>query len=1207
MIRQYLDFEITILPQETGHYSVAVSTPGGDAAGVLSLPTDNPDFQALLKRLELLDTDETVLSELGQMLFLALFQGAIKEVYTRSQGILLNDQGLRLRLNISPKATAVLGLPWEFLYDPDQGPLALLDAPIVRYLPESARTPLLQTELPLRVLLTGAQTPPALEVERELQEVQAALSELGEQVQITLEPHLTPRKLQHLLREDFHVWHFVGHGSYSRDGRTGQLALEDDHGDAEMVSATQLGILLNRSTLRLVVLDACQGARLAIDPFRSMAPAIIRADVAAVVAMQFTVPEEATRAFAGEFYRALAAGLPIDTCVTEGRKAVMNSVGLNRADWGTPVIYTRARDARLFDIEQQPVLPKPPERPTTVLDTKELALDALEVEPALVRAPATNLPTPPTALIGREQDVAAVRERLSRPEVRLLTLTGAAGAGKTRLGIEVAAGFQDDFTDGVFFVNLARITTPDQVLTAIAQTLGLKEQPELALISVLRDYLRSRQLLLVLDNFEQVLPAARQVTELLAAAPALQVLITSRAALRVSGEHEYTVQPLALPDLDDLPGLLELSRSPAVALFVERVRSVKPSFGLTNENAAIVAEICHRLDGLPLAIELAAARSRVLPMASLLAQLSNRLDLLTGGARDLVTRQQTLRGAIAWSYELMPEDKRQLFTRVGVFMGGCTVEAVTAICYEPESSQGSRKNNTPIMVLNGLTALVDMSLLQQIENSDDELRFTMLETIREYALELLIERDEFDRLRRRHAEYYLALAEVGEPLFYEPEQEHWITRLEREHDNLLTALGWAAEQNDGLALLRLGQALWMFWHTRGYLAEGRHWLNLALTAKDESVLPDNEAPAMAEERRRLRARVLNGAARLALTQGDVAQAHTLYEEALALFQSIGDRRGSAIVLNGLAGLAGRLDDHVRSEALFEEGLAHFQALGDTLNVARLLSNRALVALFRDDTSSARDFLEESLSLRRSLGDTIGMIWSLANLGEIANREGDGVQAIARYTESLAVSRKLRAREGIAVCLEGMAQALASLGQELRAARLWGAAEALRETFGAARQQAWRAHYEAAITAARVLADAAEFDREWAGGREAALEQIIAEANAVLPTLSPPQIVLEAPAAPTTPELHITASGETRVIQIDQLPMTIGRDRTSDLVIDDARVSRRHAQFMLREDSHWIVDLRSTNGTFVNGTRVQESELHNGDRLSLGGLEMMFRA
>ena len=353
-MKSYLDFEIAIGALGADRYALAVRGPGGEASDVLSLPDDD-SFAALLARLQHLDTDEDSLAQLGQALFRAVFRGPIKDVYARSQGVLGPDQGLRLRFTVPPGAARVHAMPWEFLYDPDQGPLALLDAPVVRYLPQQDRIPSLAAPTPLRVLLSAAQTAPPAEVERELAAVQEALAGRDGLVQLTLEPHLTTARLQRLLRAGFHIWHFVGHGGRSAGG--GALLLEDPHGDEEPVSALQLGVMLNRSGLRLVVLDACGSAELATDPFRAVAPALIRAQVPAVVAMQFQVPEEATRAFAAEFYRALAEGLPIDACVTEGRRAVMNVTGLRRPDWGIPVIYTRAPDGRLFD---------PPASPPTV-------------------------------------------------------------------------------------------------------------------------------------------------------------------------------------------------------------------------------------------------------------------------------------------------------------------------------------------------------------------------------------------------------------------------------------------------------------------------------------------------------------------------------------------------------------------------------------------------------------------------------------------------------------------------------------------------------------------------------------------------------------------------------------------------------------------------------------------------------------------------
>jgi hypothetical protein len=357
MFKDYALFDIRIRGIDLEHSTVEVhSELGGDANGVFVSPTNVAAYPQYIARLQRLDTDEDMLVDLGQILFSAIFSSGIKEVYTRSQGKLAPDQGLRLRFDIDPALSSIAAMPWEFLYDPDQGPLVMLDAPIVRYLSQQSPPPVLKAPLPLKVLVTGAITPPAPDVNRELTEVRAALADLAQtgQVTIQVEEHLTRAKLQRLLRSGFHIWHFIGHGALSRDGSSGTLLFEDASGSADAVSARELGIFLNRSGLQLIVLDACGSAQLMTDPYRSIAPALIRAQVPAVVAMQFKVPQDATRAFAGEFYRTLAEGFPLDACVTEGRKAVLGISGLRNADWGIPVVYTRAPDGKLFDLPAAP-------------------------------------------------------------------------------------------------------------------------------------------------------------------------------------------------------------------------------------------------------------------------------------------------------------------------------------------------------------------------------------------------------------------------------------------------------------------------------------------------------------------------------------------------------------------------------------------------------------------------------------------------------------------------------------------------------------------------------------------------------------------------------------------------------------------------------------------------------------------------------------
>src|SRR5215216_756370 len=424
-----------------------------------------------------------------------------------------------------------------------------------------------------------------------------------------------------------------------------------------------------------------------------------------------------------------------------------------------------------------------------------------------------NLPAQPTPLVGRERELEEVLALLRRSYVRLLTFTGPGGTGKTRLGLQAAAELTDEFEDGVFFVALAAIADPTLVAPAIARTLGLTESGNQPQEELLEGYLRERQVLLVLDNFEQVLESASLLDALLSAAPGLKVLATSRTALRLYGEHEFPVPPLSLPDTGSLPPIEGLTRFEAVRLFVDRARAIRPDFSLTEENASAVIEICSRLDGLPLAIELAAARIKLLPPQAMLSRLDNRLKLLTGGARNLPERQRTLRNAIAWSYEMLDEGEKTLFARLAVFSGGSTLEGIEAVC-DPQG-------DLPVEALEGVSSLLDKSLLRQEEGQGAEPRLMMLETIREFASQRLEESGEAEQLRKSHADYCIALAEEAEAGLQGSEQESWLERLDPEHDNMRSALAWAMEQGMTELGLFLAGALRPFWYARGYLDEGR--------------------------------------------------------------------------------------------------------------------------------------------------------------------------------------------------------------------------------------------------------------------------------------------------------------------------------------------------------------------------------------------------
>jgi predicted ATPase/class 3 adenylate cyclase len=676
-----------------------------------------------------------------------------------------------------------------------------------------------------------------------------------------------------------------------------------------------------------------------------------------------------------------------------------------------------------------------------------------------------NLPAQTTPLVGREEEIAAAAARLLHPDVRLLTLTGPGGTGKTRLSLQVAADALDHFDEGVFFVPLAAIGEPALVAAAIAQALGVREAAARPVLESLKEYVADKRLLLLLDNFEQLLDAAPHLSELLAAGPGLKVLVTSRAVLRVYGEHEFHVPPLRLPDLARLPALERLTQYEAVRLFVERARAVHVDFAVTNDNAPAVAAICHRLDGLPLAIELAAARIRLLAPEAMLARLEHRLPLLTGGARNLPARQQTLRGAMAWSYDLLDADEQALFCRLAVFVGGCTLEAAEAVG-DPAGELGTD-------LLDGVDSLVAKSLLRQESTADGaEPRFTMLETIREYALERLAERGEADALQRRHAAHYLALAEQSAGQVFAAEQDLWLGRLEAEHDNLRAALEWAlARDADDDAALRLAGALWPFWYVRGHLSEGREALNRALARGGSEAA---------------RARALQGASILNWFQGDRERAAACMQESLALARAAGDAWGTAFALAligemtvfqegpaqgiplleesvrlfretrdpwGLAlgllflGKATLAQNDERTAGLVEESLSLFRGVRDKWGTGFALGVLGLAARANGQPERAAALFEEALPLQRGLGDRMGVGGSLVNLGLIARDQGDYARARALVEEALEVFRPLGHRWNTAVVLKALSEIAAHQGDDARAAALHDEALALRRALG----------------------------------------------------------------------------------------------------------------------------------------------------------------
>ncbi len=691
----------------------------------------------------------------------------------------------------------------------------------------------------------------------------------------------------------------------------------------------------------------------------------------------------------------------------------------------------------------------------------------------------TNLPAQSTSFIGRQQEQRAVATLLRQPQVRLVTLLGTGGSGKTRLSIQVAANLLDEYADGAWFVPLAAINDAQLVASTIAQTLGLKERAGASLTDSLKDYLSERQLLLVLDNFEQVVAAAPLLDELLAAAPALKLLVSSREALHLPAEHEYLVPPLALPDLSHLPPAAALADYAAVALFVQRAQATRIDFALTTHNAAAVAEICARLDGLPLAIELAAARIKMFSPVEMLIRLDNRLTLLISTARDRSARQQSLRGMIDWSYDLLTPAEQQLFTRLAVFVGGFTVVAAEVICADfglPISDFGldegdatlettpppkSQIPNPKPSVLELLSSLADKSLLlvvtpspiQEPGQGENEPRFAMLETIREYALEKLNESErlgmpnairEYARqklvasgeeaaLRQRHANYYAMFAEQAGPQVSGPHYREWLTRLEQEHDNLRAAINWSLEYEEMQLALRLGGALWPFWEVHGYLSEGRRLLQATLAG-----------PAPANLRR---AQALDGAAALAINQGDYDTALALIDEGVTIAREVGDKRTIAMLLAHKGSLASSHGDEATASTYYDECLTLSREVGYKAGVATSLQGLGRAAFYRGNVATCARLQAEALVISRELGDQRSTARLLDNLGVIKIEQGDTAGAWVNHEESLKIHRELGDRQNISFTLNNMGDMAMKRGDYERASALLDEALAIRQAMG----------------------------------------------------------------------------------------------------------------------------------------------------------------
>jgi predicted ATPase/class 3 adenylate cyclase/DNA-binding NarL/FixJ family response regulator len=695
-----------------------------------------------------------------------------------------------------------------------------------------------------------------------------------------------------------------------------------------------------------------------------------------------------------------------------------------------------------------------------------------------------NLPAQATEFIGREQLLQATRTALLRPSTRLVTLTGPGGAGKTRLALELAAQLLDSFVDGVRFVPLASVTDPEQVLPAIARVLDVREAADRPVIASLADALRQQQLLLVLDNFEHVIGAAAGIATLLSTAHSVKVLVTSRAPLRLYGERTVAVPPLTLPDRRDSPTSEHLAQFEAVRLFVDRAQAAQSDFALSAENASDVAEICHRLDGLPLALELAAARIRSMPPRTMIQRMERRLPLLIGGARDLPARQRTLRDTIAWSYDLLEPAEQAMFRRLAIFRG-FSLEAAEMVCGGDGRSGEASVAPEPLGmdVLDAIESLVEKSLLRHNEGVSGQPWYVMLETVREFGLERLEESGEAGPIRGRQARAALDLAGHAASMLVGPEQARWFGRLEQEHDNLRVALRWSRDQGRVAPALRLGAVLGALWQVRGHLREGREQLTEVL-----ALVGTADHPA-------LRADVLGKLGRILLDLGDNRAARAALDEALGIQRRLGDERALAETLEGLGWIASSEDDYAAAHACLAESLNIARRLDDRRGISHALNGLGWIATAQGDHAGARALLDEALAGFRALADERGIADCLVHLGWALQARGETLEARRLLRESLGIAWELRDRTLFAEALDTCATSLLTEDDARGAACLLAAAQAQREIVGVRLSPSVLAEVEAELASIRARVGDQAFAEAWAHGSAMSPEQAMAHASA----------------------------------------------------------------------------------------------------------------
>ena len=718
-----------------------------------------------------------------------------------------------------------------------------------------------------------------------------------------------------------------------------------------------------------------------------------------------------------------------------------------------------------------------------------------------------NLPSQTTEFIGRDEEVEEIVEILCKRSVRLLTLTGPGGTGKTRLSQESAASMLDSFPDGVYFIPLAPISDPELVPTTIARAIGVREGGGLPPLENLKSYLKDKQLLLLLDNFEQVMDATTIVSELLVAAPNIKLMVTSRIPLQVRGEQELPVSPLDVPGKD--MAFDEIERIECVKMFVILAQAASPRFEINKENSAAIAEICRRLDGLPLAIEIAAARSRMLSPQAMLKRLDESLKLLTGGPRDLPARQQTLRGAIDWSYDLLEPDDRRLFARLGIFVGGFTLEAAEAVCNPKDD----------LDVFTGIETLLNNSLLKLANPGQDEPRFELLQTMREYALEQLIDMGELEEFRQLHAGYFNQKSDEIMWQLYSTNSVEYLRVLETEQDNFRAALHWSLESPDRIGVgIQIAYHIFWFWYRYGHFHEGRDWCERLLSRTDDM------------GRHPLRAMVLATIGMMAMWEGDLNVAVDYSLESLEIWRVLEEPEGMgfSLLTVGVVLLNQGQDD--RARPYLEESIEVFGGIGATWIEGTALVHLGNAALGQGDIEAALDYLEKGEKIARQVGDPWQIAFAVNNRGEvarvlgeydkahryyieteqyylqadakgdqarlvhtlayIAQHEGDLETAEAKFRESLESFLELGNKRGIAECLAGLAGLAAERGEYQWAVPLLAASEALLTSFGAAWWPADRVEFERSLEILRIAIEPGEFEDLWNQGVKFSLEEAV---------------------------------------------------------------------------------------------------------------------